>query len=92
MSKKLVLLTERRERLVALAAAQRVMLAATIEPWRIPLTRVDQGLTLLRYLKHHPVWLIGSGLALATLRPIYLGKWLGRGWVAWKLLRKLHDK
>ncbi len=92
MSKKLILLAERREHLLTQAAAQRVSLAATIEPWRKPLARVDQGLTLLRYLKHHPVWLISSGLALATLRPVYLGKWLGRGWVAWKLLRKHNDK
>ncbi len=92
MSKKLSMLIERRSHLVAQAASQRVALAYTIAPWQAPLARVDQGLTVLRYLKHHPVWLIGGGLVLAAFRPGHLGSWLGRGWMAWKILRKLRDK
>lgn len=92
MSKKLTLLIERRNHLVAQAATQRATLAYTVALWQAPLARVDQGLAVLRYLKQHPVWLIGGGLVLAAFRPVHLGSWLGRGWVAWKILRKLRDK
>jgi hypothetical protein len=92
MSKKLRLLIERRNNLVAQAATQRLVLSVTIEPWHAPLARVDQGLAVLRYLRHHPAWLIGGGLVLAAFRPGHRGSWLGRGWLAWKVLRKLRDK
>ena len=47
MNEKLIRLAERRERLVAQAAAQRMALAQNIEPWRNPLARADQGLAAL---------------------------------------------
>ncbi|BBP01938.1 hypothetical protein SFSGTM_26460 [Sulfuriferula nivalis] len=92
MSKKLCLLIERRNHLVARAASQRLALAVSIAPWRTPLARVDRGLMVLRYLKQHPAWLIGGGLVLAAFRPVRIGSWLGRGWLAWKVMRQLSDK
>lgn len=92
MNKKLIPLAERRERLIAQAAAQRLALAQNIEPWRVPLARADQGLAALRYIKSHPGWLIGGGLLLAALRPGRVGKWLGRGWVAWQMISKLRGR
>lgn len=92
MNEKLIRLAERRERLVAQAAAQRMALAQNIEPWRTPLARVDQGLAALRYIKSHPAWIIGGSVLLAVLRPGRAGKWLGRGWVAWQMLHKLRSK
>ena len=92
MSKKLIRLAERREHLVAQAAAQRLALAQNIEPWRIPLARADQGLAALRYIKSHPVWIAGGVFLLAALRPGRAGKWLGRGWAAWQIIRKLRDR
>jgi len=92
MNEKLIRLAERRERLVAQAAAQRMALAQNIEPWRTPLARVDQGLAALRYIKSHPAWIIGGGVLLAVLRPGRAGKWLGRGWVTWQMLHKLRSK
>jgi len=86
MNKKLIRLTERRERLVNRAAAQRVALAQNIEPWRIPLALADQGLTALRYIKRNPEWIVGVVVLLAALRPGRVGKWLGRGWVTWQML------
>jgi len=76
MNEKLTRLAERRERLVAQAAAQRMALAQDIEPWRIPLARVDQGLAALRYIKSHPVWIVGTAALFAALRPSRVGKWL----------------
>ena len=82
-------LAERRERLIAQAATQRTTLAQCIEPWRVPLARVDQGLNLLRAVKRHPAWIVGGVALFALLRPARVGKWLRRGWVAWRAIHKL---
>lgn len=92
MNEKLIRLTERRERLVAQAAAQRRTLAQDIEPWRIPLALVDQGLTALRYVRSHPEWIVGVVLLLAVLRPRRVGKWLGSGWVSWQVMHRLRGR
>lgn len=89
MNEKLIRLAARRERLVAQAAAQRMALAQNIEPWRVPLAYADGGLAVLRYIKHHPAWLVGAGALLVALRPGRVGKWLRRGWVAWQIIHKL---
>jgi len=89
MNNQLIRLSERRERLVAQAAAQRKVLAENIEPWRIPLGRVDRGLSALHYLRSHPVWIVGDISLLAAFRPNRVGKWLQLGWVTWQLGRKL---
>lgn len=69
MNKRMIRLVERRERLVAQAAAQRVALAQNIEPWRMPLARIDQGLAAVRFIRSHPViWMVGGAALLAALR------------------------
>ncbi len=97
MSEKLKRLAERRERLVAQAAAQRLALAHNIEPWRRPLARVDQGLAVLRYIKSRPAWIAGGVALLAALRPGRAKaaggrKWLTRGWATWQVVRKLRSR
>lgn len=92
MNEKLTRLAERRERLITQAAAQRMALAQNIEPWRIPLARVDRGLAALRYIKSHPVWIVGGAALLAALRPRRVGKWLQLGWVTWQMRHKLLDR
>jgi len=92
MNDKLIQLAERRERLVAQAAAQRMALAQNIEPWRIPLALADQGLTAVRFIKSHPTWIAGGGFLLAALRPGRIGKWLRRGWVMWQIMHKLRGR
>ena len=92
MNEKLIRLAERRERLVAQAAAQRMTLAQNIEPWRNPLARADQGLAALRYIRSHPAWIVGGVVLLAVLRPGRIGKWLGRGWVTWQMIHKLRGR
>lgn len=82
-------LTERRERLIAEAAAQRATLARCIEPWRAPLAVADKGVSALHFLKQHPALLAGGGILLAALRPVRVVRWLRRGWVAWRVLRGL---
>jgi hypothetical protein len=89
MNRKLIHVAERREHLIAQAAAQRGALVRDIEPWRIPLALTDQGLNALRYIKNHPKWIIGGITLLSILQPRNAGKWLGRGWVTWQLMNRL---
>lgn len=92
MTEKLAHLVERRENLIRLAAAQRTVLAQNIEPWRIPLARVDQGLAALRVIKRNPAWIVGGIVLLTALRPYRFVNWLRGGWVAWQVLRGLRGK
>jgi hypothetical protein len=75
--------------LVALAAAQRTVLAHDMEPWRARLALADRGVTVLRYIGRHPALMAGAALLLTRLRPQRAGKWLQRGWVVWRIGRKL---
>ena len=92
MNQKLVRIIERREHLVAQAAAQRVALAQQIEPLRAPFTMVDQGLAVLRFIKRHPMLIVGGVALLTALRPGSPGKWLRRSWVAWQIVHRLPGK
>ena len=89
MNDKLIRLAQRREHLIAQAAAQRMMVAQNIEPWRVPLALADQGLTALRFIKSHPAWIVSGGVLLTALRPGLAWKWLRRGWVTWQIVHKL---
>lgn len=86
-------LAKRRELLVARAEAQRLLLSESIDAWRKPLAVVNQGLYALRYVKNHPLMIVGGGAALLSiLRPSGLAKWLRFGWLASLLLRKYSRK
>jgi YqjK-like protein len=92
MNKNMARLVERREYLIAQAAAQRRMLAQDIEPWRTPLALTDQGLNALRYIRSNPKWLAGGLAVLVILKPRHMGKWLGRVWVAWQVIHSLRGR
>jgi hypothetical protein len=89
MNEKMARLAERRERLIQLAAAQRTALAENIEPWRVPLARVDQGLAAVRAIRRNPTWLLSGVILIAALRPSRAMAWLRRGWIGWQLLKKV---
>ncbi|MDT3707926.1 MAG: YqjK family protein [Thiobacillus sp.] len=84
-------LAERRHQLVAQAAAERTALAYNLVPWRARLARVDQGVAAVRYIGRHPALIAGAALLLAALRPRRAGKWLQRGWLAWRVGRRLRS-
>ncbi len=88
MNKKLSRLAERREHLVAQAAAQRMTLAQNLAPWRAPLALADHGVAAFRYIRRSPVLSVGAVLIIAALRPQRASKWLGRIWVVWQLGRR----
>ena len=89
MNKKLTHLAQRREHLVALAAAQRTKLTQNMEPWRARLALADRGVAVYQTIRRHPSLLLGAALAIALLRKQPAGKWLSRGWAIWQISRKL---
>lgn len=88
MNKKLAILAEHRQQLVAQAAAQRAALVANVAPWHEPLALADKGLNVIRYVKNHPVLMIGAVVLFTVLRRYPGGKWLQRGWAIYELGRK----
>lgn len=93
MNKKLRNLAERRESLVAEAAAQRLLMAQNIETWRKPLAIADRGVAAVSYIKSHPVLAASASLGLlAVTRSSRAVQWFQRGWIVWQVVRKLSNK
>lgn len=92
MNDKLIRLAERRECLIAQSSAQRMALAQNIEPWRGPLARADQGLAALRFIRSHPVWLVGGSILITALRPGRIGKYFQLGWLTWQMRHQFLDR
>ena len=89
MNRKLTQLAERREHLVAQAAAQRTALAQHAAPWRAPLALADRGVEALRTVRRHPGWLLAAVLLLVALRPGRAGKLTRVAWVGWQVGRRV---
>lgn len=82
-------LAERRENLVAQAAAQRLALAQTVAPWRAPLALADRGLEALRTVRRHPVLLLGAALVFGRLQRGRAGIWPRYLWAGWQIGRRI---
>ena len=89
MSKKSLDVTTHRQQLLALIEVQRNQFEYNASALHAPLNLADKGLSVARYLYHHPILTIGSTLLLATKRPRGMGKWLKRGWMVWQVARGL---
>ena len=92
MKRKRTQLAARRQQLVALAAAQRTILAHDMAPWRARLALADRGVAALQYVRRHPALMLGAALLLAALHPRRTGTWLQRGWLVWQLGRRLRRR
>ncbi len=88
MNSALTRLAERRERLVAQSAEQRIALAQNAAPWRAPLALADRGVEALRTIRRHPGLLLAATLALVALRPGRAERWTRFAWVGWQVGRK----
>ena len=91
MKKKLDLIAERRQLLVAQAAQQRESLAKNIQPLQYSLAWADNSLKVLRYVKKHPILVIGITALIGMRRPTCSLKWLRRSWVAALAIRGLRS-
>jgi hypothetical protein len=90
MSKKLLALKEKRERLIIEAENQRAELTKFIDVWRPTFSFTDQVISLVKLAKEHPQITLGFGaILLKMLRPRRISKWFGRGWLVWQAFRKL---
>jgi hypothetical protein len=90
MNKKLANIAERRQELVEQAARQRATLAQNIEPWRAPLALADRGLSIARYVRQNPVFMVGAVAIFGLLRRrTRVGKWLQGGLVTLQMLRSI---
>jgi hypothetical protein len=89
MKKKLASIAERRQLLVAQAAQQRETLAKNMQPLENSLAFIDKGLTIVRYIKMHPVLIMGITAIIGILRPARAVKWLSRSWVTSIAMRSL---
>jgi len=91
MNRNLAQLVERREILVAQAAAQRAELAQHFRALHKPLTLADRAVGLFRYIRSHPAFLVGASFVIGTLLRKYTQKWPFLAWAgaAWRLGRSL---
>jgi hypothetical protein len=46
-------------------------------------------LSALRYIGRNPEWIAGVVVLIVALGPGRAGKWLGRGWVTWRVMHRL---
>lgn len=92
MSKRLVELAERRERLVALAALQRSTFSRQLYPVKAGCAVADKGVMALRFLQKHPALVAGAAGLLLALKPRKAFSWLKRGWFVWRMTQKLRQR
>ena len=85
MNAELIRIAERKASLVAKIGRQLTELAQATTPWHETLALVDKGLLAVRYLKCHPVLLVGLAIVSVVLRPKLSAKWFQRGWMVWKM-------
>lgn len=82
---RLIEIARRRERLIALAASQRAVIAGTFHEWRTPISIVDRALEVLRFLRAHPVLSAAAVIATVAFRGGGLVTMVGRGLAVWRL-------
>lgn len=91
MSPKRATIAERREKLILKAASQRALLAQDITPLETPLTIAYRGFQLVRYVRQHPVLMLGVTTAVSVIRPSRVLRWLKTGFSALNLARSVSD-
>ena len=91
-------IAQRRSHLQTLAASQRAQLGLALERFRTPFSLVDRGLNIVRFVRRYPIILGGASALFVALRPgrlvrpMHMGKWMRRGWMAWQLLSRLRKR
>lgn len=84
---RLIDIARRKERLSARAQAQRLAVAGNVRDLQEPLTVVERGWSIVRFLLGHPV-LVAAGVAgLVAFRGRGMMGLAGRAFSAWRLWR-----
>lgn len=79
----------RRQRLVARSEVLRGRLVLETTHWRGLLAAAERVLRLGHWVHAQRNWLIGAAVLLVVVRPRRAFRWLGRGWWAWRVSRRL---
>ncbi len=87
MNARLAELATRRERLIARSAEQRAALADSVQALHAPLQIADRALSIIAFVRRHPLITVAAGALAFALRPRRAGLWLRRGWLLWRLFR-----
>jgi hypothetical protein len=88
MNEKMIELMERRDKLLARVAVQRDELADIGLQLHSPLSLVDKGVAVARFLRFHPL-LVAGVAALLVIRRRSVADLVWVGWSAWKVIRDL---
>jgi hypothetical protein len=91
VSPKRTTIAERREKLILKAASQRALLAQNIAPLGTPLTIAYRGFQLVRYVKQHPILMLGVTSAISVIRPRRMLQWIKTGFSALNLARSVSN-
>ena len=84
----LIEIAQRRERLIARAAAQRAVIAVTFRELESPAAIADSALGMVRFLRLHPLLTaVGVTVAAVALRRQGVLSLTGRAVVVWRLWR-----
>jgi YqjK-like protein len=84
MNRRLIAVRARRERLIALSAAQRDDVALLLSSLRRPLQLVEGVVTAARYARSHAGTAAMGAIALALIAPRRALHWLRRGFLLWR--------
>lgn len=90
MNKRMLELRQRRAELLARVETQRGQLAEIESSWKGPLALADQGVSILRFLRGHPLALAGV-VALVVLRRRNVVDLFSRALLVWKGYRYFAD-
>ncbi len=89
MKTRLADLSAHSDRLIDRAAEQRAQWLQGVERWHKPAELLKQGTVAVAYLKAHPLLVPTLTAAIGAAWPRRAGKWMSRGWLAWRLYRSL---
>lgn len=84
-SGRLAEIARHKEHLRARAAAQRAVIGATLQQWKKPLGAADRVLTVVRFVRSHPLLLAAAMTALVALSRGRLISLVGHGIAGWRL-------
>jgi hypothetical protein len=80
-----------REQMRARAAAQRAAIGATFKQWERPLGATDRVLTVVRFVRSHPLLLAAAMAALVALPRGRLVSLVGHGIAGWRLWQSVTE-
>lgn len=86
---RLIEIARRKERLIARADAQRVLIAASLDSLRGPIAIADKGLEAAHFLRAHPLLVTVAVAAVVVLRGRGILSLAGRGYAAWRAWKSL---